>query len=304
MATPSGPKLFANQGGTFQDETAAIPPEPYWNLTAAAWLDADGDGRPDLLVSNGFHGLRLYRNRGPQGAAQFFEDVSWKWGLGPEGIGGRAKHHSLVVADVNGDGRPDFLYGNQLVFNTPQGFTEAKDAGLVFIPGATPVFADFDGDNALDLFVPQSGICKLFQNDGKGRFADVTAKSGALAQPLGYATSAVAVDFNKDGRMDLVIGCVRGINHLLLNQGDGTFVDAGESIGFQQRVFNTRALLVLDLNRDGALDLVLNNEGVESAVLLGRVPLLAGPGVTRLNAPGPPGPASSATTTPLKGMTP
>lgn len=207
---------------------------------------------------------------------QFFEDVSAKWGLGPDGIGGRERHHSLVVADVDGDGRPDFLYGNQGVLNTGQGFVAAKDAALSSsLAGSSPVFFDFDGDKALDLFVPGPTGCKLFKNDGKGRFTDVTAKAGALAQSLGYATCAFAVDYNKDGKVDLVIGCLRGINRLMLNQGDGTFVDASESIGLQQRIFNTRALLVLDLNRDGALDLVMNNDGVESAVLLGRPPQVA-----------------------------
>jgi hypothetical protein len=436
LATPGGPRLFANHDGSFKDETAALPQEPYYNLTAAAWLDADVDGRQDLLISNGFLGLRLYRNRGSQAAAAvplvmgkwhcigpfdnpgqrgfdqvyppekeidlakmydgkggtkaawqamdfkdgetinlaifggdldrnataylyreiqastaldipasfgsddtltvwlngqkivaenvyrpltpdqtkatlklkpgkntllikvcqgegewafqmsaaippvpvplYFEDGSARWGLGTDGIGSRQKHDHLAVADVNGDGRPDFLYGNVLVLNTPQGFVESKDAGLAFAPtGITPLFVDIDGDKDVDLFVPQTGVCKLFKNDGKCRFTDVTSKAGELSQPIGQATSAAAIDFNKDGRLDLFVGCLKGTNRLFLNQEDGTFVDASERIGLQQRIFNTRSLLVLDLNRDGAPDLVMNNEGQESVVLLGRVPQVA-----------------------------
>ena len=65
LATPTGPKLYTNLGGTFRDDSHLLPAEPGYNLTAAAWLDYDGDGRPDLLLGNGFHGLRLYRNKGP-----------------------------------------------------------------------------------------------------------------------------------------------------------------------------------------------------------------------------------------------
>src|SRR5262249_448909 len=65
LATPAGPKLYTNEGGTFRDDSHLLPHEPGYNLTAAAWIDYDGDGRPDLLLGNGFHGLRLYRNKGP-----------------------------------------------------------------------------------------------------------------------------------------------------------------------------------------------------------------------------------------------
>ena len=49
-------------GGNFRDDSHFLPKEAGYNLTAAAWIDYDGDGRPDILLANGFHGLRLYRN--------------------------------------------------------------------------------------------------------------------------------------------------------------------------------------------------------------------------------------------------
>src|SRR6185295_12832839 len=123
----------------------------------AAWIDYDGDGRPDILFCNGFHGLRLYRNKGPGPAGaksgevpkhEGFEDISEKVGLGPDGIAGHLKGDTLTVCDVNGDGRPDFLYGagsGVLVLNTPKGFVEAKDSGIAYKPGKVgPTFGDFD----------------------------------------------------------------------------------------------------------------------------------------------------------------
>jgi len=279
LATPVGPRLFTNIGGSFKDDTPSLPSEPYWNLTAAAWMDYDGDGKPDLLLANGFLGLRLLRNLGkaelganPPGSPKWFEDVSVKVGLGLDGIGGKLKVDHLAVADVSGDGRPDFLCtggGGLLCLNTPQGFRLVDDASLCFAAGkAAPIFGDFDGDKAPDLLIPQAQGAKLYKNNGKGHFTDVTAASGGLALFRGSITCA-AWTGGDAGRLDLVIGCVKGPNRYLKNQGNGQFVDVSEELGLHQRVFNTRALAALDLNKDGAFDLVLNNEGQEPCVLLG-----------------------------------
>jgi hypothetical protein len=211
----------------------------------------------------------------PQG--KWFEDVSAAVGLGPEGVGAGLKGDTLAVCDVNGDGRPDFLYGagtGMLVLNTraPSGavrFVHDKDSGIAYRTGrAGPVFGDFDGDGHPDLFVPQKGGCKLFKNDGKGKFADVTQKAGDLATFAGWAACAAWGDFDNDGRLDLMVGCLRGTNRFFRNKGDGTFEDRTEAVGLHQKVFNTQAICLVDLNNDGVLDVVFNNEGQESAVLL------------------------------------
>jgi hypothetical protein len=65
LATPTGPVLLTNVGdGTFRDDSALLPKQPYYALTTAAWIDQDGDGKQDVLLANGYLGLRLYRNTG------------------------------------------------------------------------------------------------------------------------------------------------------------------------------------------------------------------------------------------------
>jgi hypothetical protein len=235
-------------------------------------------GKNDLLlkICQGGGDWAFYfasKNEVPPAPTWEFEDISAQVGLGPDGIGGTVKGDTLTVCDVNGDGRPDFLYGagtGMLVLNTPEGFVLAKDSGISYQPGKVgPVFGDFDNDGFPDLFVPQNGTCKLFHNDGKGHFTDVTAASGDLAKPVGQATCAAWGDVDNDGHLDLVVGCLRGPNRFFRNRGDGTFEDATEAIGLNQRIFNTQAVCLVDLNNDGMLDMVFNNEGQESVVLLG-----------------------------------
>lgn len=203
-----------------------------------------------------------------------FEDVSDKLGLGLAGAGGSVKGDRLLVADFNGDLRPDFLYvgaAPMLAINTPNGFVEKKDHGLNFKGGRiTPAIGDFNGDKTIDLFVPMAkGPSKLYRNDGTGRFADVTPQSGDLAKPIPNAVGAVFVDFGKSGKQDILIACNRGPNHYLKNNGNGTFTDASEALGLTTKVFGSRLLAAADINKDGTLDLVLANEGQESAALVG-----------------------------------
>ena len=160
-------------------------------------------GKNDLLIKIGqgngdwaFY-FRLGSLPAPLPTGPAFADVSEQVGLGPKGIASNVKGDSLTVADVNGDGRPDFLYGagtGILVVSAKNEkgepiFTEVKDSGISFTPGrVNPIFANLDNDAHPDLLVPQKTGVKLFKNDGKGKFTDVTAKAG-LAKMSFWATS-------------------------------------------------------------------------------------------------------------------
>ena len=142
LATFAGPKLLTNQGTAFKDDSALLPKEAYYNVTAAAWLDYDGDKRPDILIANGFLGLRLYRNLGEPKDGKQFEDVSRGCqAMAPAGCrGGSERGDYLATADINGDGRRmDFLYcaGTGLVaLNTPHLVCcNRRPCGLKFATG-------------------------------------------------------------------------------------------------------------------------------------------------------------------------
>lgn len=199
----------------------------------------------------------------------WFTDVSAAWGVGAE-----AKGDTLAVADFTGDGKPDILYGagtGVLLVNTNGKFVPKADSGIRYKPGKVgPAVCDFDGDGHLDLFIPQAdGKCQLLRNDGTGKFTDATAATGALAAGIPNAVAAAWGDFDTDGKPDLVVCCLKGTNRYFRNDGGGKFTERTSDIGLSQKVFNSQAACLVDLNGDGQLDLVIANEGQESSVLFG-----------------------------------
>jgi hypothetical protein len=238
-------------------------------------------GKNALLVktcdsAGGGHTVRFALGHGGSEGSPgpWFADVSEAWGLGPNGLASDVKGDTLAVADFDGDGRPDFLYGagtGMLFQNAGGRFALKPGAGIGYRPGKVgPALGDFDGDGHLDLFVPQAdGKCRLFRNQGNGTFADASASGGDLAKPVPGAVSAAWGDFDNDGRPDLVVCCLRGSNRYFRNAGAGKFEDKTADLGLTQKVFNSQAAAFADLNGDGQLDLILNNEAQESAILFG-----------------------------------
>jgi hypothetical protein len=132
---------------------------------------------------------------------------------------------------------------------------------------------DYDGDDDSDLLVTNYGPSRLYRNDG-GVFADVTTESGLLTD--GWSTSATAGDIDGDGDLDVVIAryadpescpndcgadifsCVPSRTLVFENQ-DGVFVEGGIARGIAAEEL-TYVVLLIDIDRDGDLDLFLGND--------------------------------------------
>ena len=140
---------------------------------------------------------------------------------------------------------------------------EAGHFAIVESLGGGVALLDFDGDGALDLFMPGGGMYRpndemcgrppaLFRNEGTLRFREVTALAGVVQAPF-YSHGASVGDFNSDGFPDLV---VTGYGGLLLfcNQGDGTFIETARDAGLTDDLWSSSAAWG-DLNGDSVLDL-------------------------------------------------
>src|SRR5438094_1588499 len=138
-----------------------------------------------------------------------------------------------------------------------------------FYNGGGVALGDLSGDGLPEMVLTSNlGGTRLYLNDGKFRFRDVTAQAGLHSR--GWTTGVTLADVNGDGRLDIYV-CHAGLgdgrlraNELYINQGlnaDGvpTFVEQAAAYGVADTGYSTQGV-VLDYDRDGDLDLlVINN---------------------------------------------
>ena len=134
---------------------------------------------------------------------------------------------------------------------TPGGARQIA-AGL----GGCVALADVDDDGDLDLFDASAMQQRLFRNDGRGAWADVTPGSGLTAPGDAVPIGCVAGDYDNDGRTDLFV-LRYGVSSLYHNDGAGRFTDVTSSAGIAGYPFLPGAAAFVDVDHDGDLDLVI-----------------------------------------------
>lgn len=130
-----------------------------------------------------------------------------------------------------------------------------KDLGLLSMDAAS---ADFDGDGDLDLLVANEHRPNIMlMNDGTGMF---TNESSARIPQVNHDSEDIGIaDFDNDGDLDIIVVSEDDqTNEFYLNNGDGTFADAGNRIPVTG---TSNAVLILDANTDGHADIVIGNNG-------------------------------------------
>jgi hypothetical protein len=204
--------------------------------------------------------------------------------------------------DYDNDGYPDILLVNgrdlepsarhttlKLYHNNGNGtFTDvtAKAGLAVEMFGLGVAVGDFDNDGFDDIFVTALGQSHLFRNTGKGTFVDVT-KSAGLMGPNEFSTSAAWLDYDRDGKLDLVVGnyvqwtaktdiyctldgtkksyctpeAYKGASvRLWHNVGNGRFEDATAKAGLFDATSKSLGIAVSDVNGDGWPDIAIAND--------------------------------------------
>jgi len=167
-------------------------------------------------------------------------------------------------------------------------FTDVtKAAGLdIEMYGMGVAVGDFDNDGFPDLYITCVGQSRLFRNTGKGTFVDVTAAAG-LGKREAFSTSAMWVDIDRDGRLDLFVcnyvrwspdrdvfcsldgrqksyctpEAYRGETcWLFRNRGNGTFEDITATCGIFDSGSKALGVALLDDDQDGWPDIFVAND--------------------------------------------
>ena len=146
-------------------------------------------------------------------------------------------------------------------------FQDVSDRSGINYTGASygAAWGDYDRDGLVDLWVNNHGFAPtLYQNQGNGKFSDVTAEVFELP-PKGDLHGAAWADFDNDGDLDLIqlVGADVGqgsledpqiANQLYVNQ-EGTFSDRAIALGLDYAGSRGRNPLWFDYDNDSRLDL-------------------------------------------------
>ena len=295
--------LLKNNGnGTFTDVTkrANIAGGKECSV-GAVWLDYDNDSMLDLYVGNylnfdpeykyyyapdGFPGPLaydsqpdiLYHNNGDG----TFDDVTKKMGI--VDIDGRAM--GVGAADYDNDGFMDIYVANDHTVNYLWHNNEGKEfidvgtmSGTAFSQAGEATvsmsvdFADFNGDQLLDIFISDDNYCSLYENLGNGIFSDISYSSGisvASGQFVGWSSSFL--DFDNDGDAD-IFKANGELKHtygqedqLFENINGGKFKDVSVERGqYFEEEYVGRGACLGDYDNDGDIDIYivnLNSQGM------------------------------------------
>lgn len=222
-------QLMLNRGVNGFENLSHVfnPTQSVKKTLALVVTDIDGDGDPDIyFVNDKFDGNSLWRNDGPGCNGWCFADISASSGADrpADGMG-------VAVGDYDRDLDLDIFYsgsGEQILLQNqkaqaghPTAFVEVPvEAGAsVQTTGWGVVFLDADNDGWEDLFVAGSGIDPtdfLLSNQKDGSFSH---NGTGLTHDL-WTYSAARLDYDRDGRLDLLLGHPDGDYRLYRNISD------------------------------------------------------------------------------------
>jgi enediyne biosynthesis protein E4 len=185
---------------------------------------------------------------------------------------------AVAVGDYNGDNLPDIYVvnytGDNALYRGEAGgtFSEvAAEAGVAQgNDGISCAWGDFNNDGHQDLVVAGLWLPdKLFFNRGDGTFAD-SSHMLHYSRDRQRATSVSWGDVNRDGWLDLLVTNYDGANWLLINHGGRYFDNGGPGLGPTDSFNRTENAAIIDVDRDGWLDIVLLNDDGPVRLLKGK----------------------------------
>ncbi len=236
--------LFRNRGdGTFEDvsEKAGVNDPHKLHGMGVVWGDYDGDGWPDLFVTNDSGWNFLYHNK-HDGT---FEEVGIPSGTGLGPFGQNYGNMAADFGDFNRDGKLGLIvtrFGNQpasLFWNRGEHFVDIADKARISWPTFASIkwgtgFGDFDNDGWPDILIANGNFSssmdalpgearyaeplQLFRNLGNRTFEDISDSAGLNDLRLQSRRGTAFGDINNDGNLDVVVFNVNGPPSLFINE--------------------------------------------------------------------------------------
>jgi hypothetical protein len=234
--------------------------------------DIDGDGKPDLTVSNySSANVSVFRNTSTSGTIDsnsFAAKTDFTSGVGPY----------VTLAELDGDGKIDLAVVNH-IGNTVSLYRSTSTSGTIdgstfaakvdFATGTNPynlAIGDLDGDGKPDLVVPNSGSDNLsvYRNTSTSGTIDGSSFTAKVDFAAGTDTYWAAIaDFDGDGKPDLAASNNTSNNLSIFHNQNGflaTFTDIATTATVDDAGSGSGAAFG-DYNGDGDLDLFLVNSG-------------------------------------------
>ncbi|MDX1909832.1 MAG: VCBS repeat-containing protein [Saprospiraceae bacterium] len=272
---------FQHRENPFNDfETWLLNPWMETEMTPLiAQGDLNGDGLEDFFVGNAFESP----------SAIYLQNANGSFRASSTALFEKEKiyeDHGGVFLDADGDKDLDlFVTGGgadatsaaawqcRLYLNDGKGeFAKANFGPTLKDMALRTVAFDYDGDGDQDLFVggrltpnnwPLTPRSHVFRNDGSGRYSDATAQVAGEFERCGMVTDLAWSDLNGDGQQELVVvGEWMPVSVFQLK--NGKLENATAQFGLDKTNGLWNRLLLADLDKDGDMDLVTGNLGLNT----------------------------------------
>jgi len=242
--------------------------ENFGTYIKPSFKDIDGDNDLDLFVGELNGKIKVFTNDGNNN----FTSTGYLQADGSDiDVGNQS---APVFADINGDNNFDLFIGEDSgyikVFTndgnnnfTETGNLQANNYDVHVSSHSTPIFADVDGDDDLDLFIgEETGYVNVFINDGNGNFTGSgNLLAGGSDINVGEDSAPVFVDIDGDNDLDLYVGENSGYINVFTNDGNNNFTSTGylQADGSDIDVGNKSAPVFADIDGDSDFDLYIGD---------------------------------------------